>query len=465
MLSISLTEVETCCFTSRRFTRREIYLKRNKAISLGNVTSKVSIEVHQLSLKDCTWGGQLNAAPVLEVENFTNWKKRFICYIIGIQPQFENIIKNGPFIPMTAGQRKPENQWIRDERKAANLDQQLKSLIMFVLPNDQMNSVINCLTAKSTWDDLILYHEGPSDVKESRVMDLKLCYNTFKFKEGKSLTQTFTRYKALMNELVNDAMQDELNQFSKNKVWTLVPAPYGYNQQEGIDYDETFAPVARLKAIRIFFAFAKYMNFIVYQMDVKNAFLNGKLKEEVYVKQPIGFESIEFPNHVCKLDKALYGLKQAPRACGKSVNKTQYRGMIGSLMYLTASRPDIQFSTCLYARYRANPKESHLIVVKRIFRCNMDKKSTLGSCQLLGGKLMCWSAKKHQSVAMSSAEADYVVAARCCANILWMKSQLTDYDIIYEKPLDEPTFKRLIVELGMLNIDSKPKASVLPEEN
>nr|GEZ48071.1 retrovirus-related Pol polyprotein from transposon TNT 1-94 [Tanacetum cinerariifolium] len=78
---------------------------------------------------------------------------------------------------------------------------------MSVLPDDQMNSVINCLTAKSTWDDLILYHEGPSDVKESRVMDLKLCYNTFKFKEGEFLTQTFTRYKALMNELVNDGVK------------------------------------------------------------------------------------------------------------------------------------------------------------------------------------------------------------------------------------------------------------------
>ncbi|GJX95347.1 hypothetical protein Tco_0351145 [Tanacetum coccineum] len=77
---------------------------------------------------------------------------------------------------------------------------------MFVLPNDQMNSVINCLTAKSTWDELILYHEGPSDVKESRFMDLKLCYNTFIFKEGEYLTQTFTRYKAFMNELVNDGI-------------------------------------------------------------------------------------------------------------------------------------------------------------------------------------------------------------------------------------------------------------------
>ncbi|GJY72413.1 hypothetical protein Tco_0476116 [Tanacetum coccineum] len=108
---------------------------------------------------------------------------------------------------MIAGQRKPEGQWTGDERKAANLDQRLKSRIMSILPDDQMNSVINCLTAKSTWDDLILYHKGPSDVKQSRVMDLKLCYNTFKFKEGETLTQTFTRYKALMNELVNDGIK------------------------------------------------------------------------------------------------------------------------------------------------------------------------------------------------------------------------------------------------------------------
>ncbi|GKB55987.1 retrovirus-related pol polyprotein from transposon TNT 1-94, partial [Tanacetum coccineum] len=105
--------------------------------------------------------------------------------------------------------------------------------------------------------------------------------------------------------------RDETGIIIKNKARLVAQ---GYNQQEGIDYDETFAPITRLEAIRIFLAFATYMNFIVYQMDVKSAFLNGKLKEEVYVKQPPGFESNEFPNHVCKLDKALYGLKQAPRA-------------------------------------------------------------------------------------------------------------------------------------------------------
>ncbi|GKD38462.1 retrovirus-related pol polyprotein from transposon TNT 1-94 [Tanacetum coccineum] len=151
-----------------------------------------------------------------------------------------------------------------------------------------------------------------------------------------------------------------------------------------------------------------------------------------------------------------------PDLAAKSVNETSYRGMIGLLMYLTTTRPDIQFSTFLCARYQSNPKESHLIAMKRILRClkgtptlglyypkyssfdlkgysdsdylgfNMDRKSTLGACQILGGNLVCWSAKKQQSVAMSSAEAEYVADAGCCASILWMISQLSDYDIHYK---------------------------------
>ncbi|GJS74317.1 retrovirus-related pol polyprotein from transposon TNT 1-94 [Tanacetum coccineum] len=106
--------------------------------------------------------------------------------------------------------------------------------------------------------------------------------------------------------------KDEHGIITKNKARVVTQ---GYSQEKGIDYDETFAPVARMKDIRIFLAFATYMNFIVFQMDVKSAFMNGKLKEEVYVKQPPGFESSEFPDYVCKLDKALYGLKQAIKAC------------------------------------------------------------------------------------------------------------------------------------------------------
>ncbi|KAJ9547168.1 hypothetical protein OSB04_019711 [Centaurea solstitialis] len=413
------------------------------------------------------------------------------------------------------------------------------------------------------------------------------------------------------------AMQEELNQFFALKVWRLVKRPtdksiidtkwlvknkkdeHGiivrnkarlvakeYRQQEGIDYDQTFAPVARLEAIRMFLAYAAYKDFTVFQMDVKTAFLYGHLKEEVYVTQPEGFVDPDHPDYVYVLDKALYGLKQAPRAwyeelskyllskgfkkgsvdstlfimkegdhivviqvyvddiifgstskelckkfetimtqefkmsmmgeinfflglqvkqfsdgifinqskyifdllkkydmstCnsigtpmatgnkigpdheGKDVDLRTYRGMVGSLMYLTASRPDIMFATCVCARYQAKPKESHLAAVKRIFRylkgtpyyglwypkglgfelqaysdadyggCNMDRKSTSGHIQLLGNKLVSWASKKQQCVSTSTAESEYVAAASCCSQVLWMQTQLRDYGFVYKK--------------------------------
>ncbi|GJU23939.1 retrovirus-related pol polyprotein from transposon TNT 1-94 [Tanacetum coccineum] len=286
-----------------------------------------------------------------------------------------------------------------------------------------------------------------------------------------------------------EAMQEELHEFECLEVWELVPPPdkalvitlkwiykvkldelggilknkarlvaRGYRQEEGIDFEESFAPVARLEAIRIFLAFAAFMNMVVYQMDVKTAFLNGDLREEVYVSQPDGFVDPDKPNYVYKLKKALYGLKQAPRAwydmlssflisqdfskgsvdptlfirregkelllvqiyvddiifaastpklciftnqtkyaleslkkygfesCdpvdtpmvekskldedkeGKAVDPSHYRGMISTLIYLTASRPDLQFAICMCARYQARPTKKHLNAVKRIFR-------------------------------------------------------------------------------------------------
>nr|GEW28242.1 retrovirus-related Pol polyprotein from transposon TNT 1-94 [Tanacetum cinerariifolium] len=226
---------------------------------------------------------------------------------------------------------------------------------------------------------------------------------------------------ALKNTSWIEAMQEELLQFKLQEVWTLVDLPngkraIGYTQEEAIDYDEVFAPVTRIKAIRLFLAYASFKNFVVYQMDVKSAFLYGKIEEEVYVCQPPGFEDPDFPDGVYKVKKALYGLHQAPRAWfetlstylldngfqrgkidktlfikrhkevktastpmetqkpllkdegGKEVYVHMYRSMIGSLMYLTSSRSDIMFRVCAYARYQVNPKVFHLHVVKRIFR-------------------------------------------------------------------------------------------------
>ncbi|WVZ80794.1 hypothetical protein U9M48_028245 [Paspalum notatum var. saurae] len=295
-------------------------------------------------------------------------------------------------------------------------------------------------------------------------------------------------------------------------------------------------------------------------MDVKSAFLNEFIEEEVYVRQPPGFESTKFPNRVYKLRKALYGLKQAPRAWyarlksfllksgfvmgsvdktlfllnrgrdtmivqiyvddiifggsshalvssfaeqmsrefemslmgpegtfvhqakytrnilkkfdmsdskpmttpmstnmaldadedGEAVDQKEFQGMIGSLLYLTATRPDIQFTV--------SPRTSHRQAVKRIFKylkftpelglwysgyslsltgfsdadhagCRIDRKSTSGTCQLLGTSLVSWSFRKQASVSLSTTEAEYIAAASCCSQLLWMKATLSDFGL------------------------------------
>ncbi|GJV40033.1 putative ribonuclease H-like domain-containing protein [Tanacetum coccineum] len=407
------------------------------------------------------------------------------------------------------------------------------------------------------------------------VADFNNMDNTIAVKEPKTISQ------ALKDESWVEAMQEELLQFKLQQVWILVDLPFGkkaigtkwvfrnkrdersivvknkartcssgHRQEEGIDYDEVFAPVARIEAIRLFLAFASYKGFLVYQMDVKSAFLYGIIEEEVYVHQPLGFVDPAHPNKVYKVVKALYGLHQAPRAwyetlssfldgewsmwmniylallrslcvlfeevmhkrfqmssmgeltfflglqvkqqpdgifisqdkyvadilkkfdfCsiktattpiesnkplvkdkdGVEVDVHEYRSMIGSLMYLTASRPDIMFAVCACARFQVTPKASHLHAVKRIFRylkhqpklglwyprdspfeleafsdsdyagASLDRKSTTGGCQFLGRRLISWQCKKQTIVANSTTEAEYVAAAHCCGQVTWIK--------------------------------------------
>ncbi|GJR69516.1 retrovirus-related pol polyprotein from transposon TNT 1-94 [Tanacetum coccineum] len=395
-----------------------------------------------------------------------------------------------------------------------------------------------------------------------------------------------------------EAMQDELHQFDRLNVWELVDKPFGkmviklkwlwknkkdedqsvirnkarlvakgYAQEEGIDFEESFAPVARLEAVRIFVAHAAHKSFPIYQMDVKTAFLNGPLKEEVYVAQPEGFVDPDHPEKVYLLRKALYGLKQAPRAwydelsnflmskgfskgtidptlfkikygedillvqiyvddiifgstnpkyskrfeklmhsrfemslmgemkfflglqihqspkgifinqakyaleilkkhnmdnchsigtplatkpnldvdlSGEPVDQSDYRSKIGSLMYLTSSRPDLVQAVCYCARYQARPTQKHLKEVKRIFKylkgtINMGlgiqrllafetnhlqtldhagafdtRKSTFWRDTDPCDKLELMS-KKQNCTAMSSAEAEYVALSSSCA--------------------------------------------------
>ncbi|GJY59933.1 retrovirus-related pol polyprotein from transposon TNT 1-94 [Tanacetum coccineum] len=345
-----------------------------------------------------------------------------------------------------------------------------------------------------------------------------------------------------------ESMQDESNQFERLQVWELVPRPEGKNiialkclwknkQEEGIDFEESFALVARLEVVRMFIAYAAHKNITIFQMDVKTAFLNGPLKEEVYGSQPEGFIDPEFLDHVYRLKKALYGLKQAPRAWGDILhvqvyvddiifgstnpdfskrfanlmknnfemwmmgdlkfflglqvhqsprgifisqsqyaiellkkhgldecvsmstlmaterldadlqgtptNQTTYRHMIGGLMYLTASHPDIAFATFVCARYQARLAVKHLKEDSRFeliaysdadhTGCKDDCKSTLGGLQFLGGKLMSRSSKKQDYTAMSTVEAKYVSFSACCAQVIWMRTQLLDYGYKYNR--------------------------------
>jgi hypothetical protein len=362
--------------------------------------------------------------------------------------------------------------------------------------------------------------------------------------------------------------QDKHRVVTRNKARLVAK---GYAQVAGLDFEETFAPVVRLESIHILLAYDAHHTFKMFQMDAKSAFLNGPIKEEVYMEQPPGFEDDRYPNHVYKLSKALYRLKQAPRAwyeclrdflisnafkvgkadptlftktcngdlfvCqiyvddiifgstnqksgeefsrvmmqkfemsmmgelnyflgfqvkqlkegtfiyqmkytqdllkrfevkdakpaktpmgtdehldlnkgGKSVDQKAYRSMIVTLLYLCASRPDIMLSVCTCARFQSDPKECHLVVVKRILRylvsmpcfgiwypkgstfdlirysdsdyvgCKVDRKSTSGTCQFLGRYLVSWSSKKQISVALSTAEAEYVAAGQCYAQLL-----------------------------------------------
>ncbi|GKA57622.1 putative ribonuclease H-like domain-containing protein [Tanacetum coccineum] len=357
-----------------------------------------------------------------------------------------------------------------------------------------------------------------------------------------------------------EAMQNELLQFKLLNVWTLVDLPrdkwaigtkwvfrnkkdergivvknkarlvaQGHTQDEGIDYDEVFAPVARIEAIRLFLAYASFKDFVVYQIDVKSAFLYGKIEEgqinktlfirrhkddillvQVYVDDIIfgstkkemstEFEKlmhdkfqmssmgelsfflglqvkqksdgifISQDKYVAeilkKFDFASIKTASTPMETNKPLTKDEeaenvdvhlYRSMIGSLMYLTASRPDIMFAVCACARFQVTPKTSHLHAVKRIFRylkgqpklglwyprdspfdleaysdsdyagASLDRKSTTGGCQFLGKRLISWQCKKQTIVANSTTEAEYVAAANCCGQVLWIQNQMLDY--------------------------------------
>ncbi|GJX14530.1 putative ribonuclease H-like domain-containing protein [Tanacetum coccineum] len=212
-----------------------------------------------------------------------------------------------------------------------------------------------------------------------------------------------------------EAMQEELLQFKLQQVWTLVDLPHGkraigtkwvYRNKK----DERGIVIinkARIEAIRLFLAYASFKDFVVYQMDVKSAFLYGKIEEEVYVCQPPGFEDPEFPDRVYKVENALYDLHQAPRAW-----------------------PDIMFVVCACARFQVTPKVSHLHVVKRIFRyLKGQHKLGLWYPKDLPFDLEAYTDSDYASASLDrkSRTGEYVAAASYRRQILWIQNQILDY--------------------------------------
>ncbi|GJU13333.1 putative ribonuclease H-like domain-containing protein [Tanacetum coccineum] len=326
-------------------------------------------------------------------------------------------------------------------------------------------------------------------------------------KEPKTISQ------ALKDESWVEAMQEELLQFKLQQVWILVDLPFGKKaistkwvfrnkrdersivvknkarlvaqgnrQEEGIEYDEVFAPVARIEAIRLFLAFASYMGFLVYQMDVKSAFLYGTIEERFYVDDIIFVSSkksmcTEFEEvmhkrfQISSIGKLTFFLglqvKQQPNGIFISQNKYvagilkkfdfcsiktattpielnkplvkdengvevdvhEYRSMVGSLMYLTALRPYIMFAVYACARFQVTPKASHLHTVKRIFRyLKHQPKLGLWYPRDSPFELEAFSDSDYAGASLDrKSTTEYVAAAHCCGQVLWIQNQMMDY--------------------------------------
>ncbi|GJS49712.1 putative ribonuclease H-like domain-containing protein [Tanacetum coccineum] len=410
-----------------------------------------------------------------------------------------------------------------------------------------------------------------SDVYEQKTHDT---LNTCLYACFLSQIEPTSIAKALSNSSWVEAMQEELlNKKDERGIMIRNKArlvAQGHRQEEGIDYEEVFAPVARIEAIRLFLAYASFMGFLVYQMDVKSAFLYGTIEKEVYVTQPPGFKHLDYLDKVYKVVKALYGLHQAPRAWyetlanyllsngfkrGKidqtlfikkqkgdillvqvyvddiifgSTNKELctsfeklmkdkfqmssmgeltfflglqvqqkedgifisqdkyvaeilkkfnysdvksastpvdlekplvkdgdaddvdvhlYRSMIGSLMYLTASRPDIMFAV-----FMDSPFEPVAYTNSDYAGATQDKKSTTGGCQFLGNKLISWQCKKQIVVATSTTEYEYVAAANCCGQVKhveYLMLNASPFKVMLEKKVNDLDSQWIKTHLGI----------------
>nr|GEW25134.1 retrovirus-related Pol polyprotein from transposon TNT 1-94 [Tanacetum cinerariifolium] len=253
---------------------------------------------------------------------------------------------------------------------------------------------------------------------------------------------------------ISQVKTDEFGEVLKNKARLVAQ---GFRQEEGIDFEESFAPVARIEAIRIFVANAAHKNMMIFQMNVKTTFLNGELEEEVYVSQSGGFVDEDNPPHVYKLKKALYGLKQTPRAwydmlSSFLISKHFSKGAVDPTLFIRKARNDLLLGTINMGLWYFKDTGMSLTTYADADHagCQDTRRNTSGSAQFLGNKLVRWSSKNQKSTAILSTEAEYIALSGWCAQILWMRSQLTDYEpstLMYATVLQKEQVENGIVEL------------------
>nr|GEV21168.1 retrovirus-related Pol polyprotein from transposon TNT 1-94 [Tanacetum cinerariifolium] len=213
--------------------------------------------------------------------------------------------------------------------------------------------------------------------------------------------------------------KDERGIVIKNKA---ILVAQGHTQVEGINCDEEFAPVARIEAIRLCLAYASFKDFVVYQMDVKSAFLYETIEKEVYVYQPPGFEYPDFPDKVYKVEKALYGLHQAPRAWFQGTPKSLHLYPVKRIFRYLKGQPKLGL---WYPRN--SPFDLETYSDSDYAGASLDRKSTIGCCQFLGKRLISWQRKKQNIVANSTTKAEYVAAVSCCRQMLWIQNHMLEY--------------------------------------
>nr|GEY20791.1 copia protein [Tanacetum cinerariifolium] len=282
---------------------------------------------------------------------------------------------------------------------------------------------------------------------ENQIEDIKI-------KENELLNKEIINIKEYKDRPI-DSVIDENGVVSRNKARLVAQR---YNQQEGIDFDETYAPVARLGSVRILLAYACVHDFKLFQIDVKSVFLNGFINEEVYVTQPPEFVDFEKSNHVFKLKKALYSLKQVPKAWydrlkGFLLDHMYTMGLVNNTLFTKKKdshiiivqiyMDDIIFGSTFQGLYddfseimhdefeicmMGTGVETIIYTDSDHARDYADRKSTSGVCKFMGC-LALWFSKKQTALAISTTEAEYVSTRKACQQALWIKQALVDYDI------------------------------------